>query len=248
MPIMKERIEPVEDDFWTERRALFPAQFPTYYTKPEKAWGRLHTSEEQYESSRHEIIPISEKKGPRTYVMMQPYVREPKLTLTVGLYTNPKYYADQDSPIDAVIGANQEGFREAQVGNAQAWYYHADKTIVLWECFFDERFRKHPLPENTNMQKLWQSFEHYPGFSVLCFPLGFMQVSAHSSLKIIMSQIFTHRARELHTRIRHSGPNWGMVSFVTPIADTRHEGRHQVPNHTSRQKARQCPQTTSYEC
>jgi len=158
---MKERIEPVEDDFWTERRALFPAQFPTYYTTPEKVWGRLHTSEEQYESSRHEIIPISEKKGPRTYVMMQPYVREPKLTLAVGLYTNPKHYADQDSPIGEVIGSNQEGFREAQVGNAQAWYYHADKTIVLWECFFDDRFRKHPLPEDANMQKLWQSFERY---------------------------------------------------------------------------------------
>ena len=70
---MKERIEPVEDDFWTERRALFPAQFPTYSTTPEKVWGRLHTSEEHYASSRHEIIPISEKKGTRTYVMMQPY-------------------------------------------------------------------------------------------------------------------------------------------------------------------------------
>ncbi len=123
--------------------------------------GKIASSEEQYEASRHEIIPISEKKGQRTYVMLQPYIREPKLTLTVGLYTNPKYYADQDSPIGEVIGANHEGFREAQVGNAQAWYYHTDKTIVLWECFFDERFRTHPLPEDANMQKLWQSFERY---------------------------------------------------------------------------------------
>jgi hypothetical protein len=91
MPIMKERIEPVEDDFWTERRALFTAQFPTYSTTPQKVWERLHTSEEQYESSRHEIIPISEKKGKRTYVMMHPYVREPKLTFTVGLYTQNRH-------------------------------------------------------------------------------------------------------------------------------------------------------------
>jgi len=177
MPIMKERIEPVEDEFWTERRELFPAQFPTYSTTPQKVWGRLHTSEEHYESSRQEIIPISEKKGARTYVIMQPYVREPKLTLTVGLYTNPKHYADQDSPIGEVIGANQEGFREAQVGHAQAWYYRKDKTIVLWECFFDERFRKHPLPEDTNMQKLWRSFEHYlltkfPQASTLATPFN----------------------------------------------------------------------------
>jgi hypothetical protein len=46
MPIMKERIEPVGDDFWSERRELFTAQFPTYYTTPEKVWGRFHTSED----------------------------------------------------------------------------------------------------------------------------------------------------------------------------------------------------------
>jgi hypothetical protein len=36
--------------------------------------------------------------------MMHPYVLEPKLTFTVGLYTNPKQYADQESSIGEVIG------------------------------------------------------------------------------------------------------------------------------------------------
>ena len=54
-----------------------------------------------------------------------------------------------------------QGFREAQVGNAQAWYYPTEKALVLWECFFEERFRKDPLPEDLNMQKLWQTFERY---------------------------------------------------------------------------------------
>ena len=66
-------------------------------------------------------------------------------------------------------------FREAQVGNSQAWYYPADKTIVLWECFFDSRFHTHPFPTDTNMQKLWQSFEHwlikqFPQASTLATP------------------------------------------------------------------------------
>jgi hypothetical protein len=161
MPVMQGRIDTVEDDFWTEHRELFTAQFPTFYREPRQVHGRFHASEEQYEASRLEIIPISEKKGTRTYVMMHPYVLEPKLTFTVGLYNKPKQYADQESPIGEVIGSNHEGFREAQVGNAQAWYYPADKTIVLWECFFDDRFRKVPLPEDSNMQMLWQSFEHY---------------------------------------------------------------------------------------
>ena len=178
MPIMKERIEPVEDDFWTEHIELFTAQFPSYYTKPQKVRGRFHTSEEQYSASAHEIIPISEKQGQRTYVMMQPYVLEPKLTITLGLYTKPKHYADQEDEIGKTIGQpKHEGFREVQAGNAQAWYYDTDKTIVLWECFFDNRFRKHPLPEDTNMQKLWKGFEHwlisqFPQASTLATPFN----------------------------------------------------------------------------
>jgi hypothetical protein len=178
MPVMQGQIDTVEDDFWTERLPFFTAQFPTYYRKPQQVHGRFHTSEEQYEASRLEIIPISEKKGTRTYVMMQPYVHEPKLTLTIGVYNKPKHYADQESPIGEVISAPQvQGFREAQVGNAQAWYYHTDKTIVLWECFFDRGFRKHPFPTDPNMQKLWQAFERYlstkfPQASTLATPFN----------------------------------------------------------------------------
>src|SRR6266699_543061 len=133
---------------------------PTNPVKPQ-VHGRFHTSDERYFDGSREIIPLTQRRGHRTYVMMHPYVREPKLTFTVGLYPKPKHYADQESPIGEVIGSHHEGFREAQVGNAQAWYYPTDKTIVLWECFFDDRFRKHPLPTDTNMQNLWQSFEHY---------------------------------------------------------------------------------------
>jgi hypothetical protein len=114
---------------------------------------------------------------PRLAVGLPPYVLEPKLTFTVGLYNKPKQYADQESPIGEVIGSNHEGFREVQVGNAQAWYYPADKTIVLWECFFDSRFHKHPFPTDTNMQNLWQSFERYlltkfPQASTLATPFN----------------------------------------------------------------------------
>ena len=134
----------------------------TCYTHPQKVWGRFHTNDEQYINSPHEIIPIKEKKGQRTYVMMQPYVLEPKLTLTIGLYDKPKHFADQNSAIGKTIGTPQhQGFREAQVGNAQAWCYHQDKTIVLWEGFFESRFRKQPLIDGPNMRQLWRGCEHW---------------------------------------------------------------------------------------
>jgi hypothetical protein len=183
MPVMQGRIDTVEDDFWTERLLFFTAQFPSYYREPQQVHGRIHTSDERYFAGSHEIIPLSQRRGHRTYVMMHPYVREPKLTFTVGLYTKPKQYADQESPIGEVIGSIHDGFRETQVGNAQACYYHADKTIVLWECFFYDQFRKHPFPTDTNMQKLWQSFEdwlikQFPQASTLATP--FHDPIAHS--------------------------------------------------------------------
>src|SRR5205823_6371851 len=65
-------------------------------------------------------------------------------------------------PIGEVIGKpHMQGFREFQVGNAQAWYYPADKAIVLWECFLYDDFRKHPLAEDINMLNLWKGFEQW---------------------------------------------------------------------------------------
>lgn len=150
-----------EDDFWTEQVQFFTAQFPSYYIKPQKVWGRFHASEETYTDGSCELLPLHHTKGTRTYVMMQPYVLEPILTFTVGLYTKPKQYADQESPIGEVTDINNKGFREAQVGSAQAWYYHQDKTIMLWECFFESRFRTHPFAKDANMPKLWQNFEQW---------------------------------------------------------------------------------------
>ena len=132
-------------------KPFFTAQFQTYYRKPQQVHGRVHTIDERYFDGSHEIISLTHRHGQRTYVMMHPYVLEPKLTLTVGLYSKPKHYADQESSIGEVIGSNLHlrDFEEAQVGNAQAWYYPADKTIVLWECYFDSRFTKHPLHQLT---------------------------------------------------------------------------------------------------
>ena len=136
--------------------------FPSYYTKPQEVVARIHKSKEKYHGTSSEIVPLKHMKGERVYVMMQPYVQEPIVTLSVGLYAKPKKYADQESPIGQAIGQPKiEGFREAQVGSAQAWFYPEDKTIVIWECFFDARSRRHPFSTDRNMQKLWTGFEHW---------------------------------------------------------------------------------------
>src|ERR687895_2854619 len=92
------RISRVEDDFWTAHLQLLTAQFPTYYTKPQKVWGRFHISKEEHKDSSHEIVPISERKGKRTYVMMHPYVLEPNSRLPLASIPSPKNATFRNAP------------------------------------------------------------------------------------------------------------------------------------------------------
>ncbi len=82
--------------------------------------------------------------------------------MTAGLYKKPKAYADMGEAIGETLGQpKQEGVRDVQIGNAQAWYYHEDNILVLWEYFLESRFRDHPLTHDPQMKQLWQGFEFW---------------------------------------------------------------------------------------
>ncbi len=153
--------QPFEDDFWTHDTPLFHGSFRYYKNISQPVRGKIHVSNEGYYNVKHEIVPIATPKGERTYIMLHPYVFEPEIILTVGLHNQPKRYADQESPIGKVISSRQQGIREREIGNAQAWYYHQDKTIVLWECYLHSYVRDNPLLEDENMKQLWKGFEKW---------------------------------------------------------------------------------------
>ncbi len=152
----------MQDDFWTHDTPLFDGVFSYYRNQPRPVRGKIHVSDEPYRLDKHEtdIRPLATLKGTRTYVMLHPYVFEPILTLTVGLYKKPRQVADMGEAIGETLGTpKQEGVREVQIGNAQAWYYHQDKILEVWECFLWEGFRSHPLVDDPHMKKLWQGLE-----------------------------------------------------------------------------------------
>jgi hypothetical protein len=153
------------DDFWTHDTPLFVGTFPYYRNDPRMVQARLHVSDEKFRYGKHEIVPLTMKlgdTGKRTYVMMHPYILEPELFMTVGMYPKPKHYADQDEAIGEVLSTQVKGMRQQQIGNAQAWYYPQNKLIVLWECFLDAHLRNaRSLTDDMYMQKLWNSFEHW---------------------------------------------------------------------------------------
>ncbi len=151
-----------DDDYWTHDTPLFIGTFRYSRNNPRMVQGRVHVSEEHFSnSSVNEIIPLSTKKGTRQYINMQPYILEPEVFMTVGMYPKPKQYADQDEAIGEVISTQVKGMRQHQIGNAQAWYYPQDKLIVLWECYLYKDMRNKPLSEDEHMQNLWHGFEQW---------------------------------------------------------------------------------------
>jgi hypothetical protein len=157
---------PPEQPYYTLDTSLFTGRF-RYFSRtgePVLVRGKVHKSEEQY-SLRHketEIVPIKTLKGQRSYFHLKPYVLVPDIRLTIGLYNKPKQYADQEPAIGEVIDSyEQPKMKEQEIGQAQAWYYPLDKTIVLWECYLYEFVRETSLSADPNMRDLWQGFERF---------------------------------------------------------------------------------------
>ncbi len=157
---------PAEQPYYTLDTSLFAGTF-RYFSRrnePVLVRGKVHKSEEQY-SLRHaetEIVPIKTLTGERTYFHMKPFVLIPDIRLTIGLYKKPKQYADQEPAIGEVINSyEQPRMKEQEIGQAQAWYYPPDKTIVLWECYLYEFVRDTSLIEDPNMRDLWQGVERF---------------------------------------------------------------------------------------
>jgi hypothetical protein len=116
----------------------------------------LHRSEERAYHGES-LFPIDIKRGDtKTYFHAKPYILIPRMTLTMGL-TKPK--ADSDE-IGRVIGSDVTKLQEREIGNAQAWYYPAEKALVLWECYLFEPYAKKDPGIDPLLATVWQEFEN----------------------------------------------------------------------------------------
>lgn len=151
----------MEDSYWTHDTFLFHGTFQYYRQESRPVRGKLHVSEESYDATsslEREYLTLT--RGRRSYVHLQPYVIEPELVIGVALSPKTaKQYADTPESIGTTTGTRVTGYRDRQIGNAQAWYYPEDRLLVLWECLLDEFVRDVPLREDTHMSALWTGFE-----------------------------------------------------------------------------------------
>ena len=160
------RPEREPDPYWQEDAAIGEA--PLFRGETYSIRIRLHTERERA-SRRHEIVPLSDAVRERVSVHGKPYILVPDLTLTIRLYDRPNLAG----AIGAAAGADWTGMRHEDIGQAQGWFYPADRLLVLWECFPEARYRASADPRrDTTLAALWAGFEawligRFPGASRL---------------------------------------------------------------------------------
>ena len=149
-----------QEQYWTHDTDLFTGQFAYFGSEPVLVRGKIHQAEERYSKTDAdlEIVPLTQKKGVCTYINLKAYVLIPDIVVTVGLYAQPQL----ESAIGEVIGAKEKRQREQEIGDGQAWYYPADRTIVLWECGLYSHYEEgKAIHQDANMQGLWSGFERF---------------------------------------------------------------------------------------
>jgi hypothetical protein len=99
-------------------------------------YGGFHVEDENYywRDKQDLAIPLSASRGTRGYVHMEVY------------YLNPT---------DALP------MREEIIGIAKAWYYYADRLIVLGECSLVRSLRQTLIQHDPLLVQLWTSFEDF---------------------------------------------------------------------------------------
>lgn len=114
----------------------------------------MHQSQERF--NRHdELIPLTKTTGTRTYFHAKPYILVPDVRLNVALFPS----SHPDGMIGQVVSSRQEGTRQVEIGQAQAWYYPTDRVLMLWECYLLDAYRQHDPLQDKALQTLWDGFE-----------------------------------------------------------------------------------------
>src|SRR6266567_4443343 len=160
--------KPRENSLWPYTTHLFTAPID-YFDRgrtPVDVRARYSVETKPYNRRERdtEIVKLKHLKGMQTYYHIQPYVLTPRITFTVGLYDNPKVYADQEPAVGQVIGSQREGYDETVIGSSQAYYYHQDRLLVLWEAYLHNHFTVTEQKKKTgdpNLRLLWTNIEGF---------------------------------------------------------------------------------------
>jgi hypothetical protein len=143
------------DPYWTDDVLLGEVPLPG---GPALVRLRAHHAVERYHGRNvAELVPLAHPVGERGYVHARPYVLEPEITLTVGLFPTLR----EGGAVGEVVDSAWEGMRHVEIGQAQAWHYPADRLLVLWEGYLFDRWRSADPMHNPALAAVWRGFEEH---------------------------------------------------------------------------------------
>ncbi|MBI1971695.1 MAG: hypothetical protein HYS53_00175 [Candidatus Aenigmarchaeota archaeon] len=144
------------DDSTTPRRDEFLTEEIGTQATDDKDNGiriKLHVKEEDYFHYRSGLTPIKEGPAKRHYVVGKPYV--------LLLETSRTAKFNRRTGLPEIVETPWEGMLEAELGNAQAWYYPADRKLILWECLLNDRLSKVGMLPHPRFGLTWKAFEDH---------------------------------------------------------------------------------------
>lgn len=116
-----------------------------------------HVAHEPYGRRHAQLVLLATTAGTASYVHGRPYILVPDLTMTVDSAS----LGIEAGALGRVRTTTWEGLRGQWLGNAQAWYYHEDRTLLVWECYLNEPYQTGAAHEDANLVTLWQGFERW---------------------------------------------------------------------------------------
>ncbi len=116
---------------------------------------KVHRSDERYYDKRDELFQLSSRSGDRIYFHAKPYILIPDMTITFGLSQTPR----DDGALGKVLNTDVTKLKPLDISMAQAWYYPAEKALVLWECFLEEPYRQPDILHDQLQTTVWTNFE-----------------------------------------------------------------------------------------
>jgi hypothetical protein len=144
------------EEYWTVDEAI--GEVVLWHGEPSTLRLQAHIAEELYrQGPSAEIIPLRHPLGVRTNLNARAYVLVPDIRLDV----RPNAAPARSDPAGIVHASTWEGMKAERIGSAQAWYYHEDRALILWECFLEDRYRGDNPAEDPNAYALWEGFERF---------------------------------------------------------------------------------------
>jgi hypothetical protein len=145
------------DDYWNKEEFVGRLLLPPRDDERD-VFFLWHQSRERYGKNHKDLGLTLAEPGERDYIHVRACFYSPRIILTIPL--EPPIPSAIGDEIGEVVGSRQEGQNRHDVANLQAWYYQAEKTLMLWEVDLFRAYGEEQDPgQDFLLSSLWTLFE-----------------------------------------------------------------------------------------